>query len=225
MSNLGGQTIVAADVTIHPSGGCWGSLKLEQGSLPALGFTVLQLHDLAMVVSVVRRGYDAPATPRAVVMGGAGWRRLLPAPGGGYGSPAGVKLSTVLFDLAGIAGEPYDAPADVSLGPGYGWDASDPRAAVRCRHVLADLIERGAIPTWRVTPGGRTRFDPWPALPAADQHVDLIGDRNLERGVRRFSVKGSAAALLPGASADGVTIARVLFTETSESLEARAWQA
>ena len=224
MSTLSAQRIVHAHVLVSPSGGAWGSLKLEQGALPALGFATLTLGYLSLVVSVVRSGYDAPATPRVVVMGGAGWRTLLPAPGGAYASPNGVKLSTVLRDLAGLAGEPYDAPAEALLGPAYEWDAATPTQPVRARAILADLVTRGAVPTWRVAPGGRTRFDPWPTLPAADQHVTLIGDRELERGVRRFSVKGSVAALLPGATADGATIARVSFTEDSEKTEARTWE-
>lgn len=224
MSTLGAQRIVDLELHIPPTGGCWGTLKLEQGALPPLGFATLQLGDLPLVVSVVRRGYDAPATPRVVVAGGAGWRTLLPAPGGSYSSAGGVRLLTVLRDLAAIAGEPYDAPAEASLGPFYGWETSTPLAALRARHVLADIVVCGAIPTWRVTPGGRTRFDAWPALPAADQHVDLIPDRLLEQGRRGFSVKGSAAALLPGAVLDGATIARVKFTESAEALEAMTWE-
>lgn len=224
MSTLGSQRIVHAHVLISPSGGAWGSLKLEQGAPPALGFATLTLHDLSLVVSVVRSGYDAPATPRVVVMGGAGWKTLLPVPGGSYTSPISVKLTSVLRDLAALAVEPYDAPPEASLGVGYGWDPSTPAQPVRAASVLADLVARGAIPTWRVTPTGRTRFDAWPMLPAADQHVTLIGDRNLERGVRHFSVRGSVAALLPGASADGATIARVQIVEDSEKTEAKTWE-
>ena len=58
--------------------------------------------------------------------------------------------------------------------------------------------------------------DDFPVVIAQRQQVAII--REVEEPRAR------AAALLPGAVADGATIARVVFTENSESLEARTWE-
>ena len=226
MSSLGSQRLVHCELYVPASGGWWADCKLEQGAAPAVGSTVtLTIKDLALVGKVTSRSaLDAPASPRVVVEGGLGWNTLLPSPGGSYASAGGVRLSTVLGDLAAIAGESFVAPADYILGNAYGWDASDPNLARRCSSVLADLVDRGALVTWRVDPAsGAAVFTPWPSIGAADQHATLIGDRNMSRGVREFSINGSVAALLPGATIDKSTIARVQFVETADSIHATTW--
>ena len=225
MSTLGGKRLVHCELYFPPSGGAIADVRLEQGAVPPAGLTTLTIGDLPIVGRVLpnRAGFDAPASPHAMFACGAGWGTLLPSTGGAYASAGGVRLSTVLTDLARISGETIDMPSEYLLGQSYNWPASRAGQPVRCRNVLADLVLRGAIPTWRANIDGHTRFDTWPTLPAADQHLTLIGNRDTTRGTRMFSVKGSVAALLPGASADGATIVAVQFKETGEAIEAKTW--
>lgn len=222
MSTLGGARLVKVVLQVPPSGGWYADVTLETGGLPALGLTTLVVgNDLALVGTVTLTDTDAPDQPRAIVEGGAGWRTLIPI-AGSYASTTGVRLSTVLRDLAKLAQEPYDAPTDATLPDAYGWDASAPLVPVRCRAVLGELVTRGAIPTWRVAPTGRTRFDAWPALPAADATCRVIS-RSLGRGVRYLGLDTRAAGLLPGSTIEGVTIARTVYRQDSTALTCEAW--
>jgi hypothetical protein len=165
-----------------------------------------------------RGGLDSPDRPAVVVWGGYGWRTKLPR--GDFSSPNGVRLTTVLAALGSVSGEPYDAPPEVKLPTSYGW-----AAGTRGRTVLAELVARGALPWWRVDPPtGRTVWSPWPALPPADAH-GVVEDRHLDRGVRVVALASSVAAWLPGATVQGVTIARTIITERDGETRAQVWDA
>ncbi len=236
MSSLDGRATLRAEITVPPSGAWYADLTLVAGVLPALGPATLTFMDLALPGAVTLAGYDIPDQPRVVVEGGAGWGRALPR-AGSYQAPGGVQLLTVLRDLAGLAtypggpatGEAYDAPADVRL-PVYSWPASHRRLPVYGRTVLADLVERGQLATWRVHVGGvgdasngRTRFDDWPAIGAADAAGVLLSPRDLERGMRRYGLATRAAPFLPGATADGITIRRAVFSETAKAAQVKVY--
>lgn len=217
MSLLSGRRVTDLELTIPPAGGWLGTGHLDSGAALATGPATLVLGDLSMIGTVLRGGVDSPDRPAFVVAGGAGWSTLLQGPGGAYASPSGVRLRTVLADLARAAGEAYDVPADVSIGAAYGWDAGTPVDA-----VLAELVTRGALGPWRAQPNGRTSFAPWPALPAADTHGHVV-DRRLARGLREVALTTSVAAWLPGATVQGVTIARTTLNETQDELRALVW--
>ncbi|HSM94070.1 MAG TPA: hypothetical protein VLT47_14425, partial [Anaeromyxobacteraceae bacterium] len=229
MSTLAGQRLVRASVHIPAAGAWWADVSLEQGAPPA-GQVTLQLGDLSLVggVDTSRTGFDQAACPRVVIRGGAGWEALLTAPGA-YTSAGNVRLSTVLRDLAALAtydggpstGETYDAPPEALLGPGYGWDASTDRP-LRARDVLADLVRRGAVPTWRVTPAGPTSFSTWPTGGTADARVTIL-DRDRSRGVRYLGLTEAVACVLPGNTIEGATIERVDIIEDARELRAQVW--
>jgi hypothetical protein len=220
MSALNAQRLVAMHLHVPPSGGWLADVTIESGGVPALGPATLTFGDTRLVGTIIRAGLDAPDQPRATVAGGAGWRNVLPSPGASYVNPGGVRLLTVMRDLATIAGELYDAPADAFLGPAYQWDAGRPGASLRCRMVLADLVQRGALPTWRVAPTGRTRFDAWPALGASDAHGRIV-HRDADRGMRVVALDTVTSAFLPGATLEGAKIARVTFVEKDSELRAK----
>jgi hypothetical protein len=221
MSLLNGRRTTDLEATIPPAGGWIATGHLESGAALDVGPATLVMGDLTLVGAVLpsRGGQDSPDLPSFVVAGGAGWRTALPAPGGAYASPSGVRLRTVLADLARAAGETYDAPADVSIGAAYGWDAGTPADA-----VLAELVARGALKPWRVQPNGRTTFAPWPSIGAADARGQII-DSRLIRGVREVALTTSIAAWLPGATVQGTPIRRVTFKERADEIRALAWAA
>jgi hypothetical protein len=220
----GARRITDLECTIPPAGGWTCTGHCDSGPPLATGPTSLVIGDLTLVGAVLpgRGGTDSPDHPAFVMQGGAGWRTLLAAKS--YKSPNNVRLSTVLGDLSALTGETVDQPADAVLGPVYGWDASTPVRPLRARAILAELVARGAIPTWRVAPNGHTRFDPWPAGGAADAH-GTIEDRQLARGVRYVALSGSVAAWLPGGTVQGVTIGRTTFREHGGELKLEVWDA
>jgi hypothetical protein len=229
MSSLGTLPVLQIhSLRIPPAGGWWCDLALDGNTLPSVGSLLpLTVGDLVLLGTITESGYDdhpvGGARPRLTLEGGAGWGKPV-ARQGAYGpvSP-GVRLSTVLRDLAALAAEPYDAPAEFYLAPSYGWPASSPREAVTGRTVLSDLMTRGAIPTWRVDPAsGHTRFDLWPSTGAADAFGRVMR-RNLRAGVRVVGLDVRVATFLPGATLEGVPVARLHITETSSKLMAEVY--
>ena len=94
---------------------------------------------------------------------------------------------------------------------------------MRGRDVLADLMTRGAIPTWRVDPAtGRTRFDTWPSIGAADS-AGRVMSRNLARGRRHVGIDVRVAAFLPGSTLEGVATRRLIVAETARKLTAEVY--
>jgi len=211
---------------VPPAGGWYADLHLDATTLPALGAATLTVGDLSLVGTVTDSAFDdhptGGAKPRVVIEGGAGWARPLPREGR-YEAAGGVRLLTVLRDLADLVGEPYDAPTDAPLPASYRWPASTPREPVTGADVLADLMARGAIPTWRVEPGGRTRFDAWPSLGAADAFGRVMR-RNLARGRRTVGLDNRVAAFLPGSTLEGVATRRLIVRETASKLEAEVYE-
>jgi hypothetical protein len=221
MSNLDGRNLSDLHLHVPTAGGWYATAHLQTGAPAATGRATLTIGDLALPGTVTDSYLDAPNRAMVVVEGGAGWKRLLPAPGASYASASGVRLSTVLADLARVAGEPYDAPTETTVGTIYGWDSSVERP-VRVRHVLDDLVSRKILATWRMPPTGRTRFDAWPALPPADAQ-GVIVDRDMALGVRDVVVHGSVAAWLPGATVQGQSILRLDVTERDAEIHLRVW--
>lgn len=228
MSTLRGLAIISAHVTIPPAGGFVAFVVLSEGDAPAPGSADLIIGDATFrgTIPPGRSGVDTPDAPACVIVGGNGWNAPLPREGR-YTMPGGVRLSTVLRDLAGIAGEPYDAPAEALLPASWGWPPSSDAAPVRARAVLSQLVKhpRRPIPTWRVDPAtGRTRFDDWPAIGACDSVVQIL-DRDLRRGIRRVGLDGKVAAFVPGATLEGAIIRRVTITELAGKTTGEGWEA
>lgn len=222
MSTLRGLSLISARVFIPPAGAWWAKCVLSSGGAPALGPADLVIGDLTLRGTVAISGVDTPDAPSCVVYGGAGWRTLLPREGR-YSAPGGVRLLTVLADLARLTQETYDAPADALLPASYQWPASADGAQIRASAVLDDLVTRGAIPTWRVDPAtGRTRFDAWPSIGAADGRAQIT-DRDLRIGVRHLGLDGRVAALLPGATLEGAPIRRLVIDDMAGATTAEAW--
>lgn len=225
MSTLGAARVLVADVMIPPSGAWWGTVSLDASSLPPLGRTSLTIGDLVLVGSVVRVDWDDQVNggrPIATVRGGEGWGRPVTR-AGSYSSSGGVKLSTVIQDLATMTGEPCGALVDVSLGQSFAWPAHAPFAPFHASDVLADLVRRRFLPTWRVEPfSGRTVWSAWPTLTFADGK-GRITSRARDRGRRTVGLDVQVAAFLPGATLEGVAIARTLLHAEAEDLRAEVY--
>lgn len=222
-SKLGARALSTLTCNVPGSGAWWATATLPMGAaLPELGAATLTIADLSLVGAVVISEEEAPGVASVTLRGGAGWWLPL-VRAETWQSDAGVRLKTVLEALAKATGETLTQPTDVSLGKAYGWAAWAPTLPSRGSMVLDNLMVRRAVPTWRVSPEGPTRFDAWPTLPAADTKVRLI--RRGNTGLRIVGLDNAAKALLPGATLDGRPIARVVFRETAGELRAEVWEA
>lgn len=224
MSTLGGASVLECVLYMPFSGGWRATVSLDSTTLPPLGATVLTMGDLNLPGRVIRTDFDdalnssGGARASAVVRGGAGWR--LPVIRAGNYSASSVRLSTVIQDVASMAGESYVLPSDQPLGEAYTWQASTPIAPVRCEDILSDLVARGYLTTWRVDPtSGATRFDAWPSIGAADTRGRILS-RALAHGRRTVGLDVAVSPFLPGATLEGVAIHHTVFREESGQLRA-----
>ena len=233
-NTLGGRRVLTADVQVPSSGAWWGTVTLDASSLPPLGATVLTIGDLVLAGAVVRSDWDDAVNggrPIATVRGGAGWGRPLvdrngDAIEGSYSSAGGVKISTVLQDLAKMTGETIGPiAADVSIGRWFSWPKHRPLAPVHGDHVLADLVARGYLPTWRIEPStGRTLFTDWPSIGFADGRGRIV-DRARDRGRRTVGLDVQVAAFVPGATLEGIAIRRLILRASASELSAQVYDA
>jgi len=218
MSLLGARRCTELTIPLPPFGAWIGDAVLDSGDPPNPGPATLTIGDLVLSCTILskRGGLDSPDRPHVMLTGGAGWLAKLPA--GAFESSGGVRLSTVLGALAGLTGERLRPFAEGKLPPDYGWAAGDTGA-----DVLADLVRRGALPTWRITSKGFTAFSPWPSTGAADA-FGVIEDRDLARGVRYVRLSDRIAAWLPGATVQGTKISRIILTEREQETRVQTWE-
>lgn len=219
-----------------PRAGAWrADVSLEGGaqgaSAPPVGATVTLTvggpPGLVLRGTVLRAGLDAPGLPRLVVVGGAGWERLLTSPLS-YQADAGVRLSTVLRDLAARAGETVEQPTDRVLGEAWAMHATRWGQPARLRDALVSLARAGALLAWRVDPDGVTRFGPRATDGQAVSVRATVLRRNAAVGLTTLGVD-DPSGLVPGMMVDvgelaPVALARLVVVESSGKLEAEAWE-
>lgn len=225
MSTLGTQRTHSTSLHYPDTGAPRADIILEAGAPPAVGSRItLTLADLAVVGTVTTSGDDitggqGSARPHVVLVGGYGWENGLASPPT-YQNGGGVKLSTLLRDLASLANEPIELPTDVTIGDHWTCPAARPGEYLRVRDVLSHLFEQGLCPPWRVDPDGVTRFGV--RTGGAISARATVLRRDLGVGLRVVGLD-SPAAFLPGNTLEGAPVRRVVFNETAGSLTADLW--
>jgi collagen triple helix repeat protein len=130
---------------VIPSKGLWTADVVLNQSVPMsalAGAAVIKLGDeFTLVGTVFRAGDFTGAAGYRIVGGEGGWMKLLPA-AQAYHSPAGVKLSSVLKDIAKQVGETVNVQQDSTVGTFYLREANAP--ASRALNALA--------PSWWANP-------------------------------------------------------------------------
>jgi hypothetical protein len=218
VTTLGDRTTMHVELSMARFGAWRANVVLSHGEAPDIGATTLVVGDLELSAYVLIAGLDAPERPRATVVGGHGWELPLLAPLS-YQSDAGVRLRTVLTDLASRAGETVEQPTDRSVGSHYAVPAS-PRSTTRLRDVLSALHRGEYVEPWRVDPDGVTRFGARAGVDVTDLGLELRRDAAV--GARILNID-SPASFLPGNIYDGETIVRTVVRESSSNLEASLW--
>ncbi len=157
-SSLGTSTIQTLELRIPAAGDWRADVVLEAGEPPTPDAAlVLTVGGLVLQAVVIRSSDDAPDRPHVVLGGAPGWEARVVRPLS-YQSDAGVRLKTVLDDLARVSGQEIEAPADAAIGEHYEVIASSPGDPVRYRDALDELADEGLLQPWRVDPDGVTRF-------------------------------------------------------------------
>ena len=237
MSTLDGAPVRSLAL-VWPRAGAWrADVTLEGGALgataPAIGARVTLTvggasGSVTFVGTALHSGLDAPGLPHVVVVGALGWETLATAPVS-YQADAGVRLSTVLRDLAARAGETVEQPADRIIGEAYALHASRYAQPMRLRDALAALASVGALGPWRADPDGTTRFGARATDGAAVSVRATVLRRDSGVGLTVLGIddpSGLAPGMVVsvGASGETAAIGRLVVIESSGKLEAEAWE-
>lgn len=225
MSTLSALRISHSSLSIPYYGTARFDGVLEQGDPPPIGPATVTIGSLAMAGTILSAEDDAPDLPHAVWVNGAAWDLPLPT-SRGYGTDAGVRLSTVLRDLladvnaagktVGYAVESYAAyPADRPIEREYLRPAD-----TTGREVLATLKRAGLVPGWWIDGPGALHFGPRPSGPSTGR-ADVMR-RNAGAGLRVFGLD-DPAGFLPGTTLENVATMRLRVRERAASLSAEAW--
>jgi hypothetical protein len=225
VSTLGRERVKRAELHLPRYGTAWARVETVENAVPA-GPATLTLRDLALVGTVLpaRGGLNSPSSWVGIWVNGAGWDTVLPTTRPPYHGPAGVRLRSVLSDLAVDCGNlAIVLPTDAIIGPHWlrhqrGADRK-PRTG---RDELAALVRARHIPTWYADALDVTRFAT--RTSGAVTATVRVLSRDLDRG-RRVVGTESPAAFVPGATFEGATIERVVVREDESGLTLETWEA
>ncbi len=216
MSQLGTQRIQRAELHYPRYGTAWARVSTVANAVPA-GTATLTIGDLVLAGTVLpgRGGEDSPSSWTGIWVSGAGWDTVLPVRPP-YQNDSGVRLKSVLSDLAVDCGVSVTLPADAPMATHWLRATHTDNGAARTgRDELAILMRRGYIPTWYVDPQGITRFATR-ASGAVKATVRILS-RDLARGRRTVGLE-SPAAFVPGGTFEGAIIERVVIREDAGKL-------
>ena len=201
---LAGKRVTHATVTI-PAWGTWYADVSIDGEETLSGQVDLALADVTFKGTVLSGGPAVGRSHYFVVGGFGGWGKTLTCKS--YANDAGVKLSTVLGDVASEVGESID-PATVPttrLGPSF-VRPKEPAGRVleqlssKSWYVASDGITRLGARASTVLPSGFTRTSP---VDRAGGCVELAGEL--------------IASLVPGVVVDGLEAVDVVHRVDAKS--------
>lgn len=185
-SSVNGFSIIEGSLLI-PLVGAWTADVALASDQAVSGRVSVVVGNLTLSGSVIRSTAYGGQTKARLVAGAGGWRTEIGAQG--YGSPSGVKLSTVVQDAANACGETVNVASDTTIGPGYA------RVADIASDVLWQLLGQQIIPAWRVDTGGTTLLSPWPTKPVRSTFT--VTDQRPDQGIAVIATE-DYAAWLPG---------------------------
>jgi hypothetical protein len=189
-STINGAQIVSGTLLV-PSAGLWTADVQLAGSTALSGAVALVVGNLTLAGTVYRSETYGGQTRARLVGGAGGWRTVVQAQG--YGSSGGIKMSTVLRDVALACGERVNVAADAILGNAWTTVAGDAVAS----DLLWKLVATGVIPSWYVDTAGVTQLTAWPATTIATPFT--VTDQRPDEGLIVVATE-DYASWLPGCS-------------------------
>ena len=187
-SSVVGASVIEGSLLI-PLVGMWTADLYLASDQSLSGSVPVVIGNLTLQGSVIRSQSYGGQTRVRLVGGAGGWRKEVGAQG--YGSGAGVLLSTVLGDVAQACGESIAIAADRTIGPGYA------RWADVASDVLWQLLGQGILASWYVDPKGVTQVKPWPTTTVTTPFT--VTDQRPDEGVVVVATE-DYAAWLPGST-------------------------
>lgn len=187
LATLEGVTVTRANVQVPAWGLWWAGVDLDDDRTLS-GRVTLQLADVSLSGTIVSGGTHNGRAYYRIVGGAGGWGREVPAKS--YNDDAGVRVSTLLTDLARAAGEQVTDIPSTRVGPHFA------RSKAGAYLTLNGLAPRN----WHVDFAGVTRIGLRPTAAFAGSEprtrVDPAGSI-VEIAAERI------ASLVPGVTIDG----------------------
>ncbi len=200
----------------RPKFGCWrADLLLTEGATLPSGRVTITCGTMTLTGNVMRAGFDATDRPHVIVVGGLGWQGLVERPLS-WQVDSGVRLNTVLKQLASLAHETIVLPQDMALGTHYELIASRPGEPVHLADALNNLVRHGYCPPWRVDDDGVTRFGERTSVAVTARATLLSANRGV--GIQTYGID-DPAQFLPGNTIEGTPIERYDLREAEGKLE------
>lgn len=189
-ASVNGLQIVAGQLLV-PKIGLW-TADLHLATAQAVsGDAVVVIGNLTLHGHVYRSDAYGGQVRARLVGGFGGWRQRVVQQG--YGSSTGIKLSTVLRDVARLVGEKVEIDADVGIGNAFVRVNFDTSVA---SDVLWQMLAQGFIAAWRVDVDGTTQITPWPTAKVNTPFT--VTDQKTDEGIVTIATE-DYAAWMPGA--------------------------
>lgn len=189
-ASVNGLQIVAGTLLV-PRVGMWTADLHLAGAQTISGQATVTIGNLTLQGFVYRSDPYGGQVRARLVGGYGGWRqRVAPQ---GYGSSTGIKLSTVLNDIARLVGEKVEIDADVGIGNAY---VRVNFATSVASDVLWQMLAQGFIPAWRIDAAGTTQLTPWPTATITAPFT--VTDQKPDEGIATIATE-EYAAWMPGA--------------------------
>ena len=221
MSFLASQRIQRVTLEVPHHGTAWAHVETEAGPV-ATGPATLTVGDVVMMGAVVpgQSGDNGPSSWVGIWRNGTAWDTVLPSRPA-YQNDSGVRLLTVLVQLADDCGAVIAAPPDMAMGPFWARAARDASGKRRTgRNELDALVKGRYLAPWWIDSIGVTRFGNRPGIPVpAAARVTV---RDLTRGSRVVGTE-SPVAFMPGNVFEGTPIERVIIRESSAKITVQTW--
>jgi hypothetical protein len=193
-ASVNGQQIVSGTLMI-PLIGAWTADVQLATSTPLSGTCTVVIGNLTLNGFVYRSEPYGGQVQARIVAGAGGWRTEVQKQG--YGSKSGVKLGTILNDVAGAVMESVNVANNTSVGPAF------TRITGAASDVLWQLYAQGIIPAWYIDPSGVTQVTAWPSVVVGSSFT--VTDQKSDEGLVVVATE-DYASWLPGCSFSGPTI-------------------
>lgn len=201
LASINGTTATRARLRIPSWGRWWADVELA-GDVTLSGSVTVTIADVGHVGTVVLGGPSNGRSGYRIVGGAGGWGASVAAKS--YANDAGVKKTTVANDAATAAGETIVTTGLTGrVGPSY----------VRQSGPAAYVLDYVAPRSWYVDAAGTTRFGARSSATIATSAARVRVDPGA--GVIVLATQ-EIAALVPGASVDGLTALDVVYDVTPE---------
>lgn len=209
-ATINGLTVPSCRVHLPSYGVWWATVEIDT-EVTLTGSVMLAVADLTLV-GTIKSGGPFRGKSYYRIAGGAGaWWTDVPRKD--YGNDAGVKLKTVITDLARDAGETIGTVADATLGIKY----------VRCDGPACDALNSMLPKGWYVDEAGVTQLT---ARPTSTWQGDLTIVDETDVSIGKYVVNSETLApLVPGISIESKLVVDIEHKLTAGKLRSTLWTA